>query len=147
MENTQLGWLTCVQFMVVGCWSYLHISALSHIYILQHADIIHACFHSTQPHCTVGRRLYWAWGHRKNICCQKIFGNSFSFQATEMVLNSKCGKIQSEIQIWPDQVVAASWTRVWSPWKWENMPIQLRSAMTPLWPTVHIMLYLYCTVP
>ena len=36
---------------------------------------------------------------RKNICCQKIFGNSFSFQATEMVLTSKWGRIQQEIQI------------------------------------------------
>ena len=26
-----------------------------------------------------------ACGHRKNICCQKICGNSCSFQATEMV--------------------------------------------------------------
>ena len=37
--------------------------------------------------------------NRKNICCQKIFGNSFSFQATEMVLTSKWGRIQQEIQI------------------------------------------------
>ena len=36
---------------------------------------------------------------RKNICCQKIFGNSFSFKATEMVLTSKWGRIQPEIQI------------------------------------------------
>ena len=35
---------------------------------------------------------------RKNICCQKIFGNSFSFQATEMVLTSKWCRIQPEIQ-------------------------------------------------
>ena len=42
---------------------------------------------------TMGRRLYWAWDHRKNICCQKIFGNSFSFQATEMVLTSKRDRI------------------------------------------------------
>ena len=35
----------------------------------------------------------------KNICCQKIFGNSISFQATEMVLTSKWGRIQPEIQI------------------------------------------------
>ena len=25
-------------------------------------------------HCTVVRRLYWARGNRKNICCQKILG-------------------------------------------------------------------------
>ena len=36
---------------------------------------------------------------RKNICCQKIFDNFFSFQATEMVLTSKWGRIQQEIQI------------------------------------------------
>ena len=51
-------------------------------------------------HCTVGRHLYWACGHTKNICCQKIFGNSFSFEATEMVLASKWGRIELEIQIW-----------------------------------------------
>ena len=45
---------------------------------------------------------------RKNIFCQKIFHNFFSFQATEMVLTSKWGRIQPEIQIWPDQVVASS---------------------------------------
>ena len=39
----------------------------------------------------------------QNIC------NSFSFEATEMVLTSKWGRIKPEIQIWPDQVVAASW--------------------------------------
>ena len=37
--------------------------------------------------------------NRKNICCQKIFGNFFSFQATEMVLTSEWGRIQPEIQI------------------------------------------------
>ena len=31
--------------------------------------------------------------------CQKIFDISFSFQATEMVLTSKWGRIQPEIQI------------------------------------------------
>ena len=36
---------------------------------------------------------------RKNIFCQKIFDNIFSFQATEMVLTSKWSKIQQEIQI------------------------------------------------
>ena len=36
---------------------------------------------------------------RKNIFCQKIFDNFFSFQATEMVLTSKWGRIQPEIQI------------------------------------------------
>ena len=40
-----------------------------------------------------------ACGHRKNICCQKIFSNSFSFQDTEIVLTSKWGRIQPEIQI------------------------------------------------
>ena len=33
--------------------------------------------------------LYRAWGHRKNICCIEIFGNSFRFQAKEMILASK----------------------------------------------------------
>ena len=33
------------------------------------------------------------------VCSQKIFGNSFSFQATEMALTSKWGRIQPEIQI------------------------------------------------
>ena len=32
--------------------------------------------------------LYRAWGHRKNICCIEIFGNSFRFQAKEMILAS-----------------------------------------------------------
>ena len=36
---------------------------------------------------------------RKNIFCPKIFDNFFSFQATEMVLTSKWGRIQPEIQI------------------------------------------------
>ena len=36
---------------------------------------------------------------RKNIFCQKIFDNFFNFQATEMVLTSKWGRIQPEIQI------------------------------------------------
>ena len=36
---------------------------------------------------------------RKNIFCQTIFDNFFSFQATEMVLISKWGRIQQEIQI------------------------------------------------
>ena len=39
------------------------------------------------------------WGCRKNIFGQKIFDNSFSFQATKMVLTSKWGRIQPEIQI------------------------------------------------
>ena len=39
------------------------------------------------------------WGCRKNIFGQKIFDNSFSCQATEMVLTSKWGRIQPEIQI------------------------------------------------
>ena len=39
-------------------------------------------------HCTVGRR-------------QKIFGNSFSFEATEMVLTSKWGRIQNPNLTWP----------------------------------------------
>ena len=37
------------------------------------------------------------WGCRKNIFGQKIFDNSFRFQA--MVLTSKWGRIQPEIQI------------------------------------------------
>ena len=74
---------------------------------------------------------------RKNIFCQKIFDNFFSFQATEMVLTSKWGRIQPEIQIWPDQVVAASWTLVGSPKHAEKMLIQLISATAPSWPTVH----------
>ena len=35
---------------------------------------------------------------RKNIFCQKIFDNFSSFQATEMVLTSKWGRIQQEVQ-------------------------------------------------
>ena len=91
--------------------------------------------HLGSVHCTVGR-FYWAWGHRKNIYCQKIFGTSFSFQATEMVLTSKWGRIQPKIQIWPDQVVAASWTLVRSPKHAEKMLIQLRSPTEPSWPAV-----------
>ena len=37
--------------------------------------------------------IYWAWGHRKNICCQKIFYYSFSFQATDMVFTAKWDRI------------------------------------------------------
>ena len=63
--------------------------------------------------------------YRKNICCQKIFDNSFSFQATEMVLTSKWGRIQPQIQIWSVHCVAASktgvercsfsWDQLWPP--------------------------------
>ena len=35
----------------------------------------------------------------EHVVVGKIFGNSFSFQATEMVLTSKWGRIQPEIQI------------------------------------------------
>ena len=73
---------------------------------------------------------------RKNIFCQKIFDNFFSFQATEMVLTSKWGRIQQEIQIWADHLVATSWTLVRSPWKWEKMFIQLISATRPSSPAV-----------
>jgi len=68
---------------------------------------------------------------RKNIFCQKIFDNFFSFQATEMVLTSKWGRIQQEILIWPDQVVAASWTLVRSPKHAGKMLIQLRTLLNP----------------
>ena len=68
---------------------------------------------------------------RKNIFCQKIFDNFFSFQATEMVLTSKWGRIQQEIQIWADHFVTASWMLVRSPWKWEKMLIQLILATGP----------------
>ena len=37
--------------------------------------------------------------------------------------------VKPEIQIWADQVVAASWTRVLSPWKWAEMLSELT-----LWP-------------
>ena len=73
---------------------------------------------------------------RKNIFCQKIFDNFFSFQATEMVLTSKWGRIQQEIQIWPDQVVAASWRRVRSPKHAEKMLIQLIMPTEPSSPAV-----------
>ena len=33
------------------------------------------------------------WFSRKNIFCQKIFDNFFSFQATEIILTSKCDRI------------------------------------------------------
>ena len=74
---------------------------------------------------------------RKNVFCQKIFDNFFSFQATEMVLTSKWGRIQPEIQIWPDQVMAASWMIVRSPKHAEKMLIQLRSPTAPSWPAVN----------
>ena len=77
-----------------------------------------------------------SWGHRKNICCKKKIGDSFSFQATEMVLTSKWGRIQQEIQIWPDQVVAASWRLVRSPKHAEKMLIQLIMPTEPSSPTV-----------
>ena len=54
-----------------------------------------------------------------------------------MVLTSKWGRIQQEIQIWPDQVVAASWTLVRSPKHAEKMLIQLRSPTAPSWPAVN----------
>ena len=73
---------------------------------------------------------------RKNIFCQKIFDNFFSFQATEMVLTSKWGRIQQEIQIWPDQVVAASWRLVRSPKHAEKMLIQLIMPTEPSSPAV-----------
>ena len=73
-------------------------------------------------HCW--RRLYWACGSKKY--------SSFSFQATEMVLTSKWGRIQPEIQ-----VVAASWTLIGSPKHAEKIPIQLISAMGPSSPAVH----------
>ena len=73
---------------------------------------------------------------RKNIFCQKIFDNFFSFQATEIVLTSKWGRIQPEIQIWHVQVVAASWTLVRSPKHAEKMLIQLITPTAPSWPAV-----------
>ena len=57
----------------------------------------------------IGPVFYGYWGmhsgatpllrgnSRKNIFCQKIFNNFFSFQATEIVLTSKWGRIQPEI--------------------------------------------------
>ena len=60
-----------------------------------------------------------------------IFDISFSFQATEMVLTWKWGRIQPEIQIWADQVVAASWTLVRSPWKWAKMISEMTSQCIP----------------
>ena len=73
---------------------------------------------------------------RKNIFCQKIYDNFFSFQATEIVFTSKWGRIQTEIQIWPDQVVAASWTLVRSPKHAEKMLIQLITPTAPSTPAV-----------
>ena len=81
--------------------------------------------------------IFCALGYRKNICCQKIFG---SFQATEMVLTSKWGRIQPEIKIWPDQVVAGSRTLAGSPWKGAEMLSELRSPMTPSSPTTPYLL-------
>lgn len=48
MENTQLGWLTCVQFMMVGCWSYLHISTVTHLHII-HAYFLNSA--TLWPRC------------------------------------------------------------------------------------------------
>ena len=59
-----------------------------------------------------------------------------------MVLTSKWGRILPEIQIWPDQIVAASWTLVRSSWKWEKMFIQLISATGPSSPAVHWRLFI-----
>ena len=77
-----------------------------------------------------GRRIYWAWGHRKNICYQKNTCNSFNFDATEMVLTSKWGKIKPQIQIWYVQCVDGSRMGAGRPKTWEKMLIELRSAMT-----------------
>ena len=71
---------------------------------------------------------------RKNIFFQKIFDNFFSFQATEIVLTSKWGRIQPEIQIWHVQLVAASWTLVGSPKHAEKMLIQLITLLHPRGP-------------
>ena len=73
-----------------------------------------------------------SWGHKKNICCKKKFG----ITPSEIVLTSKWGRIQPEIQIWHVQVVAASWTLVGSPKHAEKMLIQLISATAPSWPAV-----------
>ena len=58
-----------------------------------------------------GRRLYWAWGHRKNIFCQKIFVTTsvFKLQKWFLVLTSKWGQ-KPEIQIWYIQCVDGSRT-------------------------------------
>ena len=74
-------------------------------------------------HCTVVRRLYWARGNRKNICCQKIFDYSFSFQATDMVFTAKWGRIGPQIQIWYVQCVDSSRTGAGTPKTWEKMLI------------------------
>ena len=55
---------------------------------------------------------------------------------TEMVLTSKWGRIQPEIQIWPDQVGAGSRTGAGSLWTKAEMLSELRSPMTPSSPAV-----------
>ena len=70
------------------------------------------------PQCTEGDAFTEHGVVGKIFVAKKyLVTNSFSFQATEMVLTSKWGRIQPEIQILPDQVVAASWMRFGRPWK------------------------------
>ena len=57
-----------------------------------------------------------------------------------MVLSSNWGRIQPEIQIWPDKVVAGSRTLAGSPWKGAEMLSELRSPMTPSSPTTPYLL-------
>ena len=96
------------------------------------ASMLTVAYTLHKPECNVGRLLYWACGYRKNIYCQKIFGNFFSFQATKWFLHqNQWGRIQL------DQVVATSWTRVWSPWKWAEMLSELRTPKTTSWPAMH----------
>ena len=65
----------------------------------------------------VSRNALWSDAFSEHGVIGKIVVNSFSFQATEIVFTSKWGRIQPEIQILPDQVVAASSTLAGSPWK------------------------------
>ena len=53
-----------------------------------------------------------------------------------MVLTSKWGKIQPQIQIWSVQCVAGSRMGAGRPKTWEKMLMKLRSTMTPSSPTV-----------
>ena len=70
-----------------------------------------------------------------------------------MVFTSKWGRIQPEIQIWADHLVAASWTLVRSPWKWAKMLSELRTPAGPSLPAVHCvtphpppcLLFTHCT--
>ena len=74
------------------------------------------------PQFTVGQRIYWAGVIGKIFVAKK-----YLVSPSKIVLTSKWGRIQPQIQIW---LVAGR------PWTWAEMISELRSAMTPSSPTV-----------